>query len=96
MRRLIWSRPARRDLYDIANGYREIDPDLPLILLERIEHAPLVLLDYPEIGSPTHQRGLRKWPVRQTPFVLLYASTRSEVEIRRVVHASSDWQALRP
>lgn len=94
MRRLIWSGPARRDLYDIAAEYGAIDPDLELAMLDQVEHAPLALLSYPEMGSPTLERGLRKWPIRHTPFLLLYSVAPREIEIRRVVHGRSNWRAL--
>ena len=94
MRQLIWSYPARRDLYRIAAEIREIDPELPLEILMRIEQTPLALLDYPDIGSSTPRRGIRKWHVRKTPFLLFYASTANRLEIRRVVHERSDWMGL--
>lgn len=92
MKRLIWSHAARRDLYRIAAEYGAIDPDLPFTLLGRIEEAPLVLLEYPRLGSPTHRPGVRKWRARKTPFLLFYAVSRSGVEIRHVRHAASDWR----
>ena len=94
MRQLIWSFPARRDLYRIAAEYGEMDPALPLEMLMRIEQAPLALMDYPDIGSPTPRRGIRKWHVRRTPFLLFYASTTKRLEIRRVGHERSDWTGL--
>lgn len=96
MRQLIWSFPARRDLYRIAAGYGEIDPTLPLEILMRIEQAPYALLDYPDIGSPTPRKDIRKWHVRKTPFLLFYASAPARLEIRRVVHERSDWIGLEP
>lgn len=96
MRQLIWSFPARRDLYRIAADYGEMDPTLPLEILMRIEQAPSALLDYPDIGSPTPRKGIRKWHVRKTPFLLFYASTPARLEIRRVVHERSDWIGLEP
>jgi toxin ParE1/3/4 len=93
LRRLIWSSPARRDLYRIAAEASSFDPDLPLELLERVEHAPLALLEFPDMGSPTRRRGIRKWHVGRTPFLLFYANSATEVEIRRVVHARSDWDS---
>lgn len=89
MRRLLWGISARRDLYTIARRYGEIDPDLPLILLERIETAPLILLDNPGLGSPFAGK-LRKWPVKRTPFVLLYRAAGGDIQIRRVLDARSD------
>lgn len=96
MRRLVWSHPARRDLYMIAADYGQIDPDLPLILLERIVEAPLALLNYPDMGSPTGRRGIRKWQVKRTSFVLLYLARGADIEIWRVVHAASDWPDAEP
>lgn len=88
---LIWSRPARRDIFAIAEHYGLIDPDLPLHLLTRIQEAPLVLLEYPHLGSLTRRRGIRKWSVRGTPFILLYAAGPARVEIRRVIHSAMNW-----
>ena len=94
MKRLIWAGPARRDLFRIAADAGELDRDLPLILLERVEKAPLTLLDYPGMGTPLGSTRLRKWPVRKTPFILIYAERGDTVEVRRVLHAASDWLAL--
>jgi plasmid stabilization system protein ParE len=91
LKRLIWSGPARRDLYQIAEDCGKIDPALPDMLLERIEEAPLPLLDFPALGSLIGWLGIRKWPVRKTPFVLFYTIRRDVVEIRRVVAVASDW-----
>jgi toxin ParE1/3/4 len=96
LKRLIWAGPARRDLFRIAAEAGEQDPDLPLILLERVEKAPLTLLDYPGMGTPLGTTRLRKWPVRKTPFILIYAERNDRVEIRRVLHAASDWLELFP
>ena len=92
MRQLIWSGPARRDLFSIAEHYEAIDPDLPAVMLRAIQKAPLILLTHPEIGAPMERRGLRKWPVKGTPFLLFYAATRERVEIKRVRHAAEDWR----
>ena len=88
MSRLIWSRLARQDLYAIAFDELLWDADQ---LIDRIEKAPLILLDFPELGPVAGPDGLRKWHVRHTPFLLLYKDLGSSVEISRVVHASSDW-----
>jgi plasmid stabilization system protein ParE len=91
LRQLIWSSPAYRDLLAIADYYEPIDPSLPGILLSRIEKAPLILLDRPEIGAPTGMRLVRKWPVASTPFILFYSANRERVEIKRVRHAAENW-----
>ncbi|TPG41161.1 type II toxin-antitoxin system RelE/ParE family toxin [Sphingomonas koreensis] len=86
MKRLIWSGPARSDLFSIAAYYGRIDPTLPDLILQRIEEAPLVLLDFPKVGSPTRNDRVRKWRVPKTPFVLFYAEHGDDIQIRRVVH----------
>ena len=92
MRQLLWSRVARNDLFDIAAYYARLDADLAFTMLERVETAPLVLLDFPEMGSPTVRPDLRKWTVADTPFILLYRATRASVEVRRVIHHARDWR----
>ena len=60
-------------------------------MLERVETAPLILREFPELGSPTGLRGIRKWRVVKAPFVLLYSVAPRHIAIRRVRHAASDW-----
>jgi plasmid stabilization system protein ParE len=93
LKRLIWSDAARRDLYRIADTYDETVPGLGLRLLEQVFEAPLLLLEYPGLGSPTALPGVRKWPVRQTPFLLFYLVKRDRVEVSAVRHAASDWRS---
>lgn len=91
---LIWSQPARRDLFGIAAHFRAIDPLIAADMLDRIEVEPLSLLAYPQMGSPTRRRGVRKWPVRGTPYILFYAIRGARLEVRRVIHHSMDWQRI--
>jgi len=93
LKRLVWSNAARRDLYRIADDYDAEVPGLGLTFLERVEEAPLILLDYPGLGSPTLLPGVRKWRVRKTPFLIFYVANRDRVEITTVRHASSDWRS---
>lgn len=90
MRRLLWGRNARRDLYTIAMDYNALQSGLGDELLDRIEAAPLPLLDFPALGIPTSRRGIRKWNVRKTPFQLFYAVIGDDIEIRRVKHGRMD------
>lgn len=93
MRRLLWGRHARADIDRIAAFYAPIEPGLPERLIDRIEKGPLLLLERPHVGTPIG-RGLRKWPVRHTPFLLLYVAIPDAIQIRRVRHAASDWMLL--
>ena len=91
MKRLLWSHPARHDLFAIAEYYHDVDPDLAIMLLDRIAEAPLILLDYPGLGSPLDMGEVRKWRVTGTPFLLLYDSNEDGVRVIRVRHDVSDW-----
>ena len=89
--RIIWSRLARDDVFAIADYYDSIDPDLAESIVDRIDGAAQTLLTNPRIGPLVSQLGARKWNVPHTPFLLLYAVRGSEIEVRRVRHAASDW-----
>lgn len=90
--RIIWSRPARNDIFEIAAYYDEMDADLAEAIVDRIGAASLPLLGHPRLGTPIKNAGIRKWLVRDTPYLPLYAVRGNEIEIRRVRHAASDWQ----
>jgi toxin ParE1/3/4 len=90
--RLVWALQAEADLYEIADHYAAISPDLADEILNRIFEGPLVLLDYPQLGQPAGLLELRKWAVRRTPFILLYRVLGTDLEVARVVHAASDWE----
>ena len=89
---LRWALRARGDLRRIYDHYSRISPALADEIIAEVERAPDILMDHPFAGPPLPHRTLRKWSVRDVPFVLLYRVLRSRVEIVRVVHAASDWQ----
>ena len=91
--RVLWSRLARDDVFAIADYYDAIDQDLAEAILDRIDGAASTLLANPNIGRPVISLGVRKWSVRHTPFLLLYAVRGGEIEIRRVRHGATDWLA---
>ena len=88
--KLIWANSAEADLYSIADYCAQHDPDLPDEMLGRIIAAPLILLDQPRLGVPV-ELDLRKWAVRHTPFILLYRTDGTSVEVARVIHTASNW-----
>jgi plasmid stabilization system protein ParE len=66
-----------------------IDADRPnaaTSIAERVIHATHLLSRHPGIGRPARRRDLREWPVRGTPFVLLYRTGAERVEILRLLH----------
>jgi plasmid stabilization system protein ParE len=90
--RLIWPAPARRDLLDIAFHYGQFDSELPFTLLGRIYDAPIILMRFPNIGTPMSDSRVRKCVVKRTPFILFHVINGNWIEIRHVRHASSNWQ----
>jgi plasmid stabilization system protein ParE len=90
-----WALSARDDLFQIADHYDEISVELTDHIMAVIEGAPLILLDHPFAGPPLKNVPLRKWLVRETPFLLLYRVARDRIEIARVLHTASDWRSLR-
>jgi plasmid stabilization system protein ParE len=90
--RVIWSRPARDDVFGIADYYDALDPSLAETILDRIDQAAATLLANPRIGTAITELGVRKWNVRHTPFLLLYIVRGQEIEIRRVRHGAAEWR----
>jgi len=89
--RVLWSRPARDDVFAIADYYDAIDPDLAEAMVDRIDGAASVLMANPNIGRPIANLDVRKSSVRRTPFLLLYVVRGNDIEIRRVRHGAADW-----
>ena len=59
-------------------------------MLERVEAAPVPLLEFPEIGSLT-TAGARKWRVPRTPYLILYDVSGDIIEVLAVQHVRSNW-----
>ena len=90
---LIWSERSRADLFAIADRYDAIEPGLGGRMLDRVEDAPLVLMQHPHLGASVSARGFRKWRAKGTPFVLLYRlRPDGAVEVARVRHDRENWR----
>lgn len=93
MTRIIWSLSAQDDIFDIGDHYDKIDPSLADDIVERLERSILPLIDFPRLGSVVADRpNMRKWTVTGTPFLILYRVAPHAIEVRRVLHAASDWK----
>jgi toxin ParE1/3/4 len=88
----IWSAAAERDLLAILDYYAALDDELASRFADSILSETLRLLDFPRMGAPVGARGLRKWQVPGTPFLLLYGVGTSRIEFRRVRHVREDWR----
>ena len=89
MRRLLWSRRARGELFEIADHYSQFDPLLAVDMLERIEAGPQPLLDFPFLGALT-TGGSGKWRARKTPYILFYDVSDAAIEVAAVRHVRTD------
>ena len=91
MKRVVWSRTARRELENLNEWYVQFSPDLPLTLTLRVEAALSHLLDFPFLGPNIPDSTKRKWLVRRTPYLVFYRPTRDGVRILSVRHSRSNW-----
>lgn len=76
--------------YLVAGG-----ADLAIGFVNELEHAVSHLSRLPLSGSPglAHALGipgLRKWPLRRFPYLIIYIDREHAVEIWRVLHGQSD------
>jgi plasmid stabilization system protein ParE len=92
---LRWAFRARADMLAIAEYYEGFAPGVADRLLEKIEAAPLLLLDHPNLGSAAGRGRYRKWTVRGTPFIVIYRALPLAIEVARVRHAATDWRKRR-
>ena len=93
MSELVWSSQARLDLALIDDQLYLQDPDFAdRVALESV-YAARFLLDWPYAGSLTGDRGHRKWPIKRTPYILIYTPDAGNIVILRVHHERQDWGA---
>jgi toxin ParE1/3/4 len=69
--------------------------ELAVAFADDLERAVTHLSKFPLSGSPTLAQvleipGLRKWPLRQFPYLIIYIDSEHAVEIWRVLHSHSD------
>ena len=91
VRTLDWAKNAQADLIRIVSFYGPLDGEFAQRVLREAISASEFLCDYPQAGPATRQRGVRKWRVKTTPFLLLYRYTANNLRITRVTHHAQDW-----
>ena len=79
---------ARRDLERVHRYYLDIDPDIAVVLIEKIVAAIELLRTLPLAGPETTRMGRRKWRVAGTPYIVFYRAASRELRILRIVHGS--------
>lgn len=92
MSRAIWSSLAQRDLSELNQYYRDIDPRLSQRLIFAAVAAGRLLAENPQLGTLVPEKAVRKWRVRKTPYLIFYRPEAAGVRIMRLLHAARDWQ----
>ncbi len=87
---------ARADLRSIASHYTaEAGEPVAQAFLDAVERAFAHLGEQPASGSLRYEHytglpGLRAWPVRRFPYLLLYFDRVDHVDVARVLHGRRD------
>lgn len=94
MMQLIWSPRAQLDLALIDGELFLEDPDFADRVALAAVYSARFLLEWPYAGSTVGGDGRRKWPVKKTPYILVYKVMDESVHILRVYHERQDWGAV--
>ena len=92
MIRVEWTLPARDDLARIDDDFAAPDPEFAEKVARTAIRAGRFLSDWPGSGSLISNGGLRKWPVKDTPYILMYRILQDRIQILRVRHNREDWR----
>ena len=79
---------ANRDLQDIASYLNSRNPPAAVLVRERIERALQLLVAAPKIGRMSERAGLREFPVRDLPYLIVYRVNMDAVEVLAVFHGA--------
>lgn len=88
-----WSALAQADFRVFYESALEQDATYALNISEALEEATNRLLAFPRLGTPVGLAGHRKWRLKKTPFLMIYAIEVDGLYILRVYHERQDWDA---
>ncbi len=86
-----WTAPAKADLARIDNYFAQADPAFADSVGYAAIAAGRFLVQWPGAGSPIEGETSNKWPVKGTPYVLVYRPLADRIEVLRVRHEREDW-----
>lgn len=91
--RLTITRLAKLDLDELIVHIGEDDPRAAVDIASRILDRVALLAEQPEIGRRGRRPGTRELVIDDTRYIVAYRvdSTRSRVEILRILHTSRRW-----
>lgn len=88
--RVRWARVALADLAQAQDRIANDNPAAAGRIAARIHEATLKLREYPLIGRIGDDPDTREWPVRGTPYLVVYEIRDDGIEILRVWHMRRD------
>jgi len=89
--KLVWSRPAQRDLEAILGFIAQDSPRDALRLCSAIEERVGALASAPGIGRPGRVSGTRELVLAGTPYLVPYRVKDDRIEILAVFHGARKW-----
>ena len=89
--RIRWLDLAVDDLEEIADYIAQDNPKAANRMVARLWSSVQNLSNNPEAGRPGRVFGTRELIVSQTPFIVPYRISDSEIQILRVLHGSRKW-----
>ncbi|WP_339747791.1 type II toxin-antitoxin system RelE/ParE family toxin [uncultured Maricaulis sp.] len=90
MKRVRWSSRAGRDMTEAHDFIAQDDADAALRMILTVESATEYLLTYPSMGRQGRLKNTRELVIPHLPYLIVYRSASSEVEILRLLHTSRD------
>lgn len=90
MRRLLWSAQAQLDLALIDDQLFVEDPDFANRVALSAVYSARFLPDWPSAGATICENAHSKWPIKKTPYILIYSPDKTDVSILRVYHERQD------
>src|SRR4051794_38193877 len=88
--RILWTRPARRDMRGILSYIGERNPNATAQVEEHIVKSVEKLADFPYLGRPGRRAGTRELVITRFPYIVIYGVQEQEVVIYRVLHGAQN------
>lgn len=93
MRSTSWTSVALVDLTFVIDYFDDKAPEYAERLGDRAVESGRFLADHPFAGAPIAGSECRKWRIGKSPFLLIYKVLPDSIQILRLRHDRSDWQA---
>ena len=87
---------ANRDIDEAIDHYlKEAGQEAALGFLDALERAYRHIARHPASGSPRYGQeldlpGLRSWPLRRYPYLILFFERADHIDVVRILHAERD------